>query len=62
MERTLRLDSIACQESALHGLGHWNRRYRAETRAIIRDFLKRKPEASQEMKDYALAAYEGCIQ
>jgi hypothetical protein len=27
MARTLSLDSLACRQSALHGLGHWHARY-----------------------------------
>lgn len=43
MEATLGLDSIACQESALHGLGHWELFYPTEVVAIVDQYLKTIP-------------------
>ncbi|MGI4789404.1 MAG: hypothetical protein ACRYFS_11215 [Janthinobacterium lividum] len=78
MRRTLLLDSDACQESALHGLGHWHWDYgwwRNEddpeymkmkeintTVEIIDDFLSHNPKLQPDLKRYALAARHGRIQ
>ena len=40
MDRILQLKSIACQESALHGLGHWHRDYREKVSHIIDRFCE----------------------
>ena len=40
MESTLQLDSIACQEGALHGLGHWQPYYPQQVTEIIDTFLQ----------------------
>jgi len=45
MERILHLDSLACQESALHGLGHWQPEYEERVAAIIDNFCEASPEA-----------------
>src|SRR5687768_14354143 len=39
MTETLNIESIACRESALHGLGHWHDVYPAEVELIIDRFL-----------------------
>ncbi|MBP0116549.1 hypothetical protein JWS04_36965, partial [Bradyrhizobium vignae] len=39
MDRIL-FKSIACQESALHGLGHWHRDYREKVSHIIDRFCE----------------------
>ena len=41
MQRTLELPSIACQESALHGLGHWETHYPKQVETIINNFLEK---------------------
>jgi hypothetical protein len=56
----LRLESIACQESALHGLGHWVRR-EPRCAQLIDDFLAAN-SAPDELLAYARAARTGCIQ
>ena len=61
MERVLALPNPACQESALHGLGHMARRS-DRALAIIDGFLDRMTDASAELRQYALAARAGCIQ
>ena len=40
MERLLALDSLACQESALHGLGHWQRQHPNEVARIVDAFSR----------------------
>lgn len=58
--RILRLDSIACQEAALHGLGHWVRR---EPRcADLIDAYLVADRAQPDLLAYAKAARSGCIQ
>lgn len=61
MEATLKLDSIACQESALHGLGHCANHYLAEVQSIIDQYLKSNPQVRGELKEYALRAREGDV-
>ena len=61
MEQTLTLDSDACREGALHGLGHWMPYYPHEATHMIDAFLARTPELRPELHSYALAARGGCI-
>jgi len=61
MEATLKLDSTACQESALHGLGHWELFYPTGVAVIIDQYLKDNPNIRAELKDYALDAREGHV-
>ena len=57
----LSLSSIACQESALHGLGHLQSAHPDRVDHLIDKYLSRgKP--TQELKDYAMAASAGVIQ
>jgi hypothetical protein len=62
MAEMLALDAIACQESALHGLGHWRHRWPAEVTRIVDAFLRRNPTARPELVAYAKAARAGCVQ
>lgn len=62
MERTLRLESEACREGALHGLGHWHRAYPERTSAIIDGWLDGRPRVSPELLQYAQIARGGCVQ
>lgn len=61
MERILTLDSIACQESAIHGLGHWENQYPRQAHAIIDRFLQNHSEIRRELAIYALQARAGCV-
>ncbi|SPP97647.1 protein of unknown function [Bradyrhizobium vignae] len=47
MDRILQLKSIACQESALHGLGHWHRDYREKVSHIIDRFCEAHPGSTR---------------
>jgi hypothetical protein len=60
----LAIDHSACQESALHGLGHRCEigRDNPEVEAIIDDFLKRKLDLRPELRQYALSARRGMVQ
>ena len=62
MRETLRLPNPACQEGALHGLGHWARAYPEFTAATIDDYLAANPKLRPELLRYAEAARSGCIQ
>ena len=62
MHETLRLPNPACQESALHGLGHWARAYPEFTAAVIDGYVAANPKLRPELVRYAKAARSGCIQ
>jgi len=62
MQKTLELKSIACQESALHGLGHWQYYYGEKVSAIIDGFLQKNKNLKPELKEYAMFARSGCVQ
>jgi hypothetical protein len=59
LESILALDSVACQEAALHGLGHWVKEPRCE--AIIDAYIAADRAARPELVAYAKAARSGCI-
>jgi hypothetical protein len=58
MESTLRLPSVACQESALHGLGHWGLSYKSQCQSIISTFMQRHRDLRPELQNYAARAKE----
>jgi len=62
MESILTIDHVACQESALHGLGHWHRAHGAAVEGIIDRFLKRERYLPARLRDYACSARCGCVQ
>ncbi|HKS71709.1 MAG TPA: hypothetical protein VJQ82_00850 [Terriglobales bacterium] len=62
MQNILSLSNIACQESALHGLGHWQRNFQRETRQIVEEFLLKNPQVSGELRNYALKAVMGQVE
>ena len=61
MERTLALPHMACQESSLHGLGHWQRADSARVQGIIDAFLATKKVRRPELLAYAQAARAGRV-
>ena len=61
MESTLQLNSIPCQESALHGLGHWQVYYPQRVAEIVDSFLQRRQEMREELRMYAMNASRGCV-
>ncbi len=62
MRDTLTLPNPACQESALHGLGHWARAYQEFTAATIDAYLAANAKLRPELVRYAQAARAGCVQ
>jgi hypothetical protein len=61
MKKTLQLDSIACQESSLHGLGHADFHYSAARKAIDDWLLTHQDTISDRLKTYALSARDGNV-
>jgi len=61
MDATLQLDSIACQESALHGLGHWQPHYAGRVEEIIQGFLGHNKLLQENLRAYAMSALNGCV-
>jgi hypothetical protein len=61
MESTLRLDSIACRESALQGLGQWQMYYPDRVRKIIDSFSLSHPQLPEKLQAYMKLAYIGCV-
>jgi hypothetical protein len=61
MEGTLALPCPACQESALHGLGHWQRRHPERVATAVDRFLSRQGDLRPELAAYARVARSGCV-
>ena len=62
LEDTLAIAHAACQESAIHGLGHRIRRHPERAPAILDRWLRTGPSRDPRLKQYAEAARTGCIQ
>ena len=61
MASILGLESLACQESALHGLGHWQGTHVRQVNAIIDGFLDANPAVDTRLISYAKSARCGCV-
>jgi hypothetical protein len=61
MERMLALPHIACQEAALHGLGHWQGADPERVQGIIDTFLATKKVRRPELVSYAQTARQGMV-
>ena len=61
MGEILTLDSIACQESALHGLGHWQREHPTIVESSIDRFMQSNTALDHRLVAYAQAARCGCV-
>ena len=61
MARILGFELLACQESALHGLGHWQRTHDRQVNAIIDGFLDANPDVDARLIRYANTARVGCV-
>jgi hypothetical protein len=55
----LQIPHLACQEAALHGLGHFARRDQPRVAAIIYRFLSDRPKIDPSIRNYALIVREG---
>jgi hypothetical protein len=62
LEDVLNLEHAACQESAVHGLGHRIDRHPERAPAILTRWLKTGPVRDPRLRQYAEAARTGCIQ
>ena len=62
LERTLALENVACQEAALHGLGHRHHKHASQVEVIVDTYLRRHlptwppDEQGESLRGYALAA------
>jgi len=61
METTLGLPSLPCQESALHGLGHWRTYYPDRCQTVISEYLAGQLRLDPRLREYALCALEGRV-
>ena len=61
MDSALQLGSIACQESALHGLGHWQLYHAKRVKEIINRFLQDDESIREDLRIYALSARSGHV-
>ena len=61
MAKLLQLDSVACQESALHGLGHWQSCFPQRTAELIDEFVGSHPNGPPQLLSYARSARCGCV-
>ena len=67
LERTLALGNIACQEAALHGLGHRHYQHPEQVEEIVDAYLQEHlPERprdaeAESLRGYALAAQRGMV-
>ncbi len=61
MRAILAIDHVACEESALHGLGHWHHDHPVEVESIIDEFLACGPRLREDLREYACSARAGCV-
>ncbi len=66
IQKVMNMDSIACQESGMHGLGEWCGYYKEINNAAISKFLNRYrwryfKKVPRELREYAAMAMVGCV-
>ncbi|HMF41572.1 MAG TPA: hypothetical protein VKQ32_12930 [Polyangia bacterium] len=61
LEYALGLDSVACQESALHGLGHLWLFHSKRVPPIVDRYLAAHPDLDERLRSYAGAARVGVV-
>lgn len=61
MEKILELNSDACRESALHGLGEWHGYYPKRIHDIIFKFIWSHRKIRDSLRNYAYAAQNGDV-
>ena len=62
LEDLLAIGHAACQESAIHGLGHRVGRHPERAPAILQRWLRAGSVRDERLRGYAAAARTGCIQ
>jgi hypothetical protein len=62
MRENLDSANVACVESGLHGLGHWQISYPDQVKSTIDLFLRKRRNISAPLKQYALHARSGHVQ
>ena len=62
LEEVIRLPHAACQESAIHGLGHRVGRHPERAPAVLERWLRLDLARDPRLVDYARYACSGCIQ
>lgn len=62
LEGALRLEHAACQESAIHGLGHRVTRHPERAPALLDRWLRTGPIRDERLRAYAESARSGCVQ
>ena len=62
MQEIVDLPSLACQESALHGLGHWALYYPKRCSEVVDGFLASHPHLPPELIEYAEKPRTGRVQ
>ena len=62
LEDVLHLEHAACQESAVHGLGHRIDRHPERAPAILDRWLRTGPVRDPRLRPYAESARTGCVQ
>jgi hypothetical protein len=61
MARVLELDSVPCQESALHGLGHWHPYHPERVDRIVSSWLAAHPDVRADLREFALQARDSQV-
>ena len=62
MDQVLQIPNVACQDSALHGLGHWAAAYPEWIASMIDGYLRANPSISDALRHHALSAKVGKIE
>ncbi|HET9773114.1 MAG TPA: hypothetical protein VFS16_19630, partial [Acidimicrobiia bacterium] len=62
LEDVLAIEHAACQESAIHGLGHRIGRHPERAPAVLDRWLAADRARDPRLRNYAAAARTGCIQ
>jgi hypothetical protein len=62
MNKTLTLESEACQEGALHGFNEFHFRYPYRVNALVKTFIAENPQISPQLRKYAEGASWGAFQ
>ncbi|MBM1172056.1 hypothetical protein [Microvirga arabica] len=61
MGAILQMNSVACQESALHGLGHWRSAFPEQVEDLVDAFIRSHANTRPELLAYARSASCGCV-